>query len=567
LKWRGKLAKRGEARKRGLTAHMTVKSEPRVIDWASPVQEEVFNYGAGPMCASGGFGSAKTWALCLKALWLSSTFPKNRGLIGRKVWDELRRTTMSTFFKICPDEAYRESGKRVDSEKYLQLNNGSEILWAHLDDPETENVIRGLEINWFLLDQAEEIDEEIFDLLCSRLGRWDQTEVPRETIVQPHRCLDPECADSDTEHYHEGTEAGWQWKNPATGKALPPTFAMLACNPDTETHWIYRRFHPDSPEYQEKYSKLGYRMFFMDSRDNKFLPKQNLDVMMQKDESFIRRFVRGEWGIPEGQIHTVPKESIVEGNPELLEYFRQCCTLHRTLDHGDAAPTVCLWWAVDRDGNCFCYREYYHANRLVSEHRREIAALSEGEHYQFQLADPSIFFKTQQRYGGMWSTADEYSDVTNHPRQTAIFWSPGDNNELGTRNRISEYLRVEPKRIHPITKEMGSPKLFFIKRSPSCPQGCYHAIIETRSQRHEKIGTDSGRPIFGDERDKKIIDHAYDAVRYFVASRPSAPFEMPAHVSNKSFAGVRRNTIRFKQQGGFAMLAERARRDRRFASA
>jgi hypothetical protein len=35
-----------------------------------------------------------------------------------------------------------------------------------------------------------------------------------------------------------------------------------------------------------------------------------------------------------------------------------------------------------------------------------------------------------------------------------------------------------------------------------------------------KIGTDMGRPVFSDERDPNVSDHAYDCVRYLVASRP-----------------------------------------------
>ena len=247
----------GQARRRGVYKHVTDQPQARAIEWASPKQEEAFKFGPFPLCCSGGFGAAKTWALCLKALWLSDTFPNNRGLIGRKVWEELKHTTMSTFFKICPPILYAK-GRRSDSEKILQLNNGSEILWAHLDDPETENVIRGLEINWFIIDQCEQIAEELFTLLLSRLGRWDKCEVP-EWVIEQH-----------------GGKKAWLWHNPVTGEPIPPVYPMIACNPDTELHWIYKRFHPESIDWQEKYRKLGYKMISMKSYENKFLPKQNL---------------------------------------------------------------------------------------------------------------------------------------------------------------------------------------------------------------------------------------------------------------------------------------------------
>lgn len=557
--------------------HMTTGVfDPVNIDWASPKQAQAFMHPPTPLCCSGGFGAAKTYALAMKALWLSDQFPGNRGLIARKVWEDLKRTTMSTFFKICRPEMYQKGGKRVDSDKYLRLNNGSEILWAHMDDPETENVIRGIEINWVFLDQGEEIDEAIWDLLLSRLGRWDQAEVPQSLLDE------------------WGGIDKWPWKNPATGVPQVPPYAMLTCNPADFYHWIYRRFHEDSDEHYEKkipileettgqqktdangeplftsYKDLGYTMIHMASYENKFLPLHNLAAMMQRDESFRKRFIEGRWGITEGTIHEVDPLSIIETDPEaqgevqvdpveFVEYLRRCCTLHRTLDHGDSSPTSCGWFAVDKEGNIFAFREYYVPNRLISYHRARISEMSEGEYYKFNQADPSIFFKTQQKYGGRWSVADEYKD----PRvgaDSVLHWQPADNNEMGTRNRISEYLTVVPDRIHPITKERGAPRLFFVKASDCYPYGVKHMLRELRAQTRMQIGTDNGRPIYSDDRnDKNIPDHAYDLIRYMVSSRPPVATEPVKMLSPDSFEAVRRRMNRDQPSGRMGYLARKVR--------
>lgn len=205
--------------------------------------------------------------------------------------------------------------------------------------------------------------------------------------------------------------------------------------------------------------------------------------------------------------------------------------------------------------------EYYKAGALVSEHRREITKLSQGLDFTFNLADPSIFLKTQQKYGGRWSTADEYSDVSNLPDNTALFWLPADNNEFATRNRISEYLRVDPEWINPFTKEMGAPRLYFIVRDEHYPIGCDHAIRETRAQRRVKLGTELGKPIFSDERDDKIPDHAYDCLRYFVASRPPAASLAKIKQPANSFKSVQQRLQNFRKKGGYKLLAKQARRD------
>ncbi len=508
--------------------------QTQMIDWASPVQGEAFQYGPFPQCSSGGWGSGKTWVYCTKALWLSDTFPKNRGLIFRRVGKELRATTMATFFKLCPPSAYSR-GKRNDQDGLLRLNNGSEILFMHLEDPNIQGIIRGLEINWFFGDQAEEDPEhmeEIFDMLLGRLGRWDVTEVPQWVI-------DQECA---------RTGKDWAFRHPVSGKAMPPAYAMLACNPDTELHWIYRRFHPESPDHQNTYKPQGYKLFEIHTLVNQFLPESNKQALLAHDDAFVARNVHGQWGYAEGTIHKLPAEALIEGTPELLDYFRNTCTLHRFLDHGDSSPTCCLWMAVDREANVFWYREYYLPNALISTHRANITALSEWERYEFNHADPSIFYKEMQKHGGRWSVADEYSDVREHPRATALFWQPADNNELGTRNRVNEYLRVDPDRIHPITRRRGAPRMFFVKANANYPQGCFHCISQTRAQKRVKIGTELGKGVFSDERDDAVTDHAYDPVRYGIASRPPIAQWPKLEAASGTFLGEQQRATRWARR-------------------
>lgn len=536
-------------RTRSIRGHATANRGPQTIEWASPQQEDTFKWGPSPLLASGGFGSGKTAGLALKALWLSDAFPGNRGIIGRKVWEELKHTTLPTFFKWCKPEFYQPHGKRSDTEKYLRLNNGSEILWMHMENAETENVIRGLEINWFFLDQAEEIDEQLFDLLLSRLGRWDKAEVPKALI----------------DGWTRDNGRPWPWMSESE-KPIVPTYAMLACNPDSELHWLYRRFHPESREHQEKWQYQGYKMFNFDSRDNKFLTKQNKKALLQQDESFVRRFVEGVWGMPEGTIHKLCPESLIPGSPELVQWIKNMgWRLHRGLDHGDASPTSCIWVAVNREGDIFVFREYYQPDRLISYHRQAISGLSQGEQYGVRVADPSIFHKTAQKYGGRWSTADEYSDVKSLPRQTALHWEPGDNDEMGTRNRISELLRpLEEERVHPLQSfdpvKYGVkgkwPRLFFITRTAEYPQGCDHVVRELRSQRRTRVGTDNGRPIFSDERDEAISDHAYDALRYLIASRVSSPALQKAKVKEGTWDAIWDRHIHMERTGGYRRLAK-----------
>lgn len=525
-------------------------TETKGLRWASPEQQEAFEYGPAPICMSGGYGSGKTVVACLKLLYLMDRFPNSRWLVARRKWVDLTKTTMQTFFKLCPPQAY-SLGRRSDQEKILTLNNGSTVYWQQLDDPEIATVIQGVEINGFFIDQAEEVEEEVFEKLSSRVGRWDQARVPQELVD-----LEPE----------------WPWRDRDGNPQVPP-YIMIACNPDNELHWIYRRFHPDSPEWQESpgltatgeeipsYRDQGYKLITMPSDSNRFLPESALNQLKVRDESFQKRYRRGEWGIPEGQIHQISDLSLIEGDPILVETIKNRSTLHRVLDHGDTAPTACGWFAVDRAGNIFCYREYYMPDKRISDHRANIHKMSKGESYVRQLADPSIFDQTSQKGGVKWSVAEEYADGVDLSRDTAIWWEPADNNELGTRNRINEYLAVDPERVHPITGKKGSPRLFFITKTQAYPMGCDAIIKDIRSQRRERVGMSLGKPIFSDERDTNIRDHGYDVVRYMVASRPSPSREAGRKVPARSFEGIRRQIKLNKRRGLQAKLASMAKYD------
>jgi len=545
-------------RPRKIEGNRIVRVEEKIphVHW----DRVAWEYGPAPLCMSGGFGSAKTFALCLKALYLSDLYPKNRGVIARKVAKELALTTQKTFFKLCPPSAYdpKLGGRRSDQEGTLRLaGSESEIIWLHLEHDDVDKVVRGLEVNWFLIDQAEEVSEEIFTTLMGRLGRWDQAEVP-ERVLMKYGGLDK-----------------WPWKNPETGRPIPPIYSMIACNPEVESHWIYQRFHPESTSWKEQYSQLGYRMLKLASFENKFLPDQNVQEMLNNDITWQRRFFYGEWGIPEGQIHNIRPESMVPGTHALAEFVKTKGTLHRTLDHGDSAPTCCGWWSVLQSGDYIGYREYYKANLLVSDHRKNLTNLSQQERYQTSLADPSMFYKTMQKYGGRWSFSDEYSDRNpNHgfDPETAIDWQAADNDEMGTRNYISELLRpqgtgqiykgaiprtygnmtIQPgdeiPRVHPFTGEYGYwPRLWFLMKSEDLPEGIDWIVRHTKQQRRERIGTELGKPVFSDERDKGVPDHGYDVLRYFASSRAPVPNIPAKRYSSNSFFGRRDEILKFKR--------------------
>lgn len=499
-------------------------------------QAEFINITKRHSCFSGGYGNGKSFAASIKALILLCTFSKYRIAICRYSTVDLKRSTMSTFFKICPPELYdpAKGGNRADSLNYLKLINGSEVFWMHLDDAD-ENTVRGLEVNSVIVDQAEEISENIYNHLSARVGRWDMAEVSGEML---------------------SATPNWP-RNAETNKPVCPAYMMILCNPDSELHWIYTRYHPESLEWIDKY-KEDYEMIQASSTENPTLDPAVLKDMMANDPVWVQRFVFGKWGIPGGAIHEVLPESILELGKdisyEFIENIRRSGSLYRILDHGESSPTCCLWIAAFKEW-FFVYREYYKPDALISYHRQEIASLSrwdntlENERYVNNWADPSIFHKENKKAGGYWSIAEEYVDARlNAP---GIVWQPADNNELATRNRINEYLKKSPELRHPTTGEQGAPKLYFIKKVAGDTRnlGCYNAILQTKGQKREQIDTINGKPIFSDDRDEGVVDHAYDCIRYFCAMHPFYAQHQYVRAPQGSFMDLRKRLISMKKTG------------------
>lgn len=456
------------------------------VQFANPQQREAFYATQRNQCFSGGFNNGKSYAECLKIYTLLTTFPKYRAVICRQVRADLMKTTYQTFYKICPKEFIKTQNLQ---EGFTIFQNDSRVDWLHMDGIE-ESTLRGLEINSYFWDQAEEGEEKVFDILNARLGRWDQVDVPKWLL---------------------DTNPNWP-KNSLTGKYRVPEYGLLACNPDTQYHWIYRKFHPDSLE------RLPNHFFIEGEWDPKLGSQESYDQVLSKDEEFVAKYVRGKWGISTAQIHRIFPESFLEYSPELIDLIKRKGNLFRILDHGDTAPTCCLWCAAI--GGCYIfYREYYAPNQLISYHRQAIHDLSDGERFSGNYADPSIFRKESQNNGGFWTVADEYTtkSITGPP----LCWTPADNNEFATRNRINEFLRPNTLGKHPITGKEGNPRIYFIKRSDDWRNGCYHSINQLGSQRRKLIGYIDGKAIYSDDREDSVADHAYDCVRYMMSMHGS----------------------------------------------
>ena len=184
---------------------------------------------------SGGFRAGKTFAMCLKVYWDHLRQPNNYGLMGRLHYPELKDALIPSMMEIIPPQEIRRFGGTPPT---LTMKNGSTLIFRHLDTV-SEQEIRGLNLGFFAIDQAEEIDENIFLALRGRLSR---------KVAQQQ--------------------------------------GLMTCNP--VLNWLYKYFKQNQDP--------SYKLYEGSTLDNaKNLPKETVEDLLKYPESWKRQFVYGIW--------------------------------------------------------------------------------------------------------------------------------------------------------------------------------------------------------------------------------------------------------------------------------
>lgn len=111
----------------------------------------------------GGLGSGKSWAGGIKAVLYAVGQPGSLGLVAAPTYRQLMDSTMREFFKLLPKELILSFSK---SEMHMKLINGSEIVFRSLENYES---IRGIEIAWAWIDEANLISHKAWKVVVGRL--------------------------------------------------------------------------------------------------------------------------------------------------------------------------------------------------------------------------------------------------------------------------------------------------------------------------------------------------------------------------------------------------------------
>lgn len=298
----------------------------------------------------GAFGSGKTYAAVDEGIaWLLEQ-PGIRGLFSRKTVPELRDTLEPIFLERCPHDlltasTVRKTGGHIES---ITFPNGSVALFRSLDD---WNKHRSLNLGFLVIDEANEIDEETYQGMLSRIRQKDLTE--------------------------EARQRGYTGQITRRG-------VWLATNPNGHD-WLYYRFIDD----KQRHVKTDY--FKSTSLDNPHLPPEYIDSLLQFPEPWIKRYVLCSFDDFAGQIY----EDWNEEDHFIEPYVPDPNSIFwMGFDPGTRHNNAAIWVHVNAEKReLVVVDEYLSGNMAASAHAKEwrrIEAKHKMKNVAWRVADPNV---------------------------------------------------------------------------------------------------------------------------------------------------------------------------------
>lgn len=434
-------------------------------DFLAAAEDEVLYGGAR--------GGGKTYSLIADPLRYVDN-PNFAALLFRRTTVELRdiiRETRKLYPKIFPGAKY------LKSDKIWEFPSGATIEMAYAETVEDAERYRGQQYTYIGFDElGQHPTPEIYDLL-----------------IQSLRTTDPTLKTYMRSTANPGGKGAW---------------------------WLKERFIDVAPHNTTFYQTSDYidprtKKLVKVKKSLKYIPATVFDnPYLLQDPSYVAQLA----SLPESQ-----KKMMLYGNWDVVEdgSFPEFDRRHhvcepfvipahwpkfRAADWGYTTPFCCLWFAVDEQSNIYVYHEYYGKGVLADEWAREVRRQDGNHLVQYGLIDGSVASKrgeigpsileTMQANGLVWGFADR---------------SPG--SRIQGKQEVHKRLAM---RFTGRIDEEGNPV-----EEPSVK------IFNTCVNLIRTLPLMENDPLEPEKVLKKgAEDHAYDAFRYGLSSRPMSPQEL-----------------------------------------
>ena len=291
---------------------------------------------------------------------------------------------------------------------------------------------------------------------------------------------------------HLNTEFSWNYLSSrlrTTDSEITPYMRCTANPGGVGATWVKKRYVDPNEPNETFTGDDGLTRRFIPARleDNPYLAKDGRYEQMLNALPDVQRkqLLEGNWDVTEGAAFTE-----FDLDTHVITPFEIPIGWERVkgIDYGYASESACVWGTVDpSDGTLIIYRELYKKNLTGVDLAQMITNM--------ELADPYavagvLDTAAWNRTGTTGPTVGETLQRAGHKLRRA------DKNRIQGKIQLHEYLRIQPS---------GRPKVQIFN---TCP----NLIRELQS-----IPLDKSNP---EDVDTHAPDHAYDALRYLIMSRP-----------------------------------------------
>lgn len=144
--------------------------------------EAIFSGKYSFLCYGGSVGGGKSYVCIATLILLCKIYPKSKWVIIRQSLPTLKRTSIETFKKVLPVGFLKSYNQ---TEHIATFKNDSQITFMPEDYQNDKDFDRfkGLEVNGFLLEQIEELQQGLLDVCIMRAGRHRLPKMPKPIIL------------------------------------------------------------------------------------------------------------------------------------------------------------------------------------------------------------------------------------------------------------------------------------------------------------------------------------------------------------------------------------------------
>lgn len=230
-----------------VNSKVVFEPHPKQEEFIRAVLSQKYKY----LLFGGAAGGGKSYVSLATLIILAKIYPGSKSFVIRESLPTLKRTTIPSFYKLCP-KSFIDTHNQA--EQTVRFTNGSSLTFFPENYIQDKNLTRldGIEANFFLLEEGQEIQRKTFEKCKLRAGRH----IIPDLEVQPNPMI------------------------------------MITCNPSQ--NWTKTVFY-DPYINGELPSDFYYQQSLM--MDNPALPQVYLEGLENLDDITKEIFVKGNWDI------------------------------------------------------------------------------------------------------------------------------------------------------------------------------------------------------------------------------------------------------------------------------